>query len=68
MVNSLISILVPTRGRPESVFRLIKSINETASRKDMVEIIFYVDNDDEMTDDDDDDDDDFLMMMLMMIY
>jgi len=46
-VNSLISILVPTRGRPESVFRLIKSINETASRKDMVEIIFYVDNDDE---------------------
>ena len=47
MVNSLISILVPTRGRPESVFRLIKSINETASRKDLVEILFYVDNDDD---------------------
>ena len=47
MVNSLISILVPTRGRPESVFRLIKSINATASRKDLVEILFYVDNDDD---------------------
>ena len=47
MVNSLISILVPTRGRPESVFRLIKSINATASRKDFVEILFYVDNDDD---------------------
>jgi hypothetical protein len=47
VVNSLISILVPTRGRPESVFRLIKSINATASRKDFVEILFYVDNDDD---------------------
>ncbi len=47
MVDSRISILVPTRGRPESVFRLVKSINETASRKDLVEILFYVDNDDE---------------------
>lgn len=47
MVNSLISILVPTRGRPESVFRLIKSINATALRKDLVEILFYVDNDDD---------------------
>ncbi len=47
MVNSLISILVPTRGRPESVFRLINSINSTASRKDLVEILFYVDHDDD---------------------
>jgi len=47
VVNSLISILVPTRGRPESVFRLINSINATASRKDLVEILFYVDHDDD---------------------
>jgi glycosyltransferase involved in cell wall biosynthesis len=47
VVNSLISILVPTRGRPESVFRLINSINSTASRKDLVEILFYVDHDDD---------------------
>lgn len=47
MVTSSVSILVPTRGRPENVLRLINSVNESASRKDLVEILFYVDNDDD---------------------
>lgn len=39
-----ISILVPTRGRPKSMFRLVQSIHLTSSV--MPEVVFYVDNDD----------------------
>ena len=41
-----ISILCPTRGRPENVIRLIESIKETTTFIDQIELLFYVDNDD----------------------
>lgn len=40
-----ISILCPTRGRPENVKRLIKSLEDTS--EEMPEVVFYVDEDDE---------------------
>lgn len=43
----MISILVPTRNRPDSVKRLLDSAYETA--KGEIEFIFYVDDDDEST-------------------
>ena len=45
-VSGMISILCPTRGRPENVIRKVNSILSTSHRGDLVEIIFYVDNDD----------------------
>lgn len=46
-VNSgLISLLLPTRGRPELVERFFASLLETTSRLDLVEVILYVDEDD----------------------
>lgn len=39
-----ISILVPTRGRPESVRRLVKSLQDTA--RQMPEVVLYIDHDD----------------------
>jgi len=44
--EGFISILCPTRGRPENVKRLVDSVLSTASRSDYLEILFYVDNDD----------------------
>ncbi len=41
-----ISILCPTRKRPENVFRLLESIKSTALNFESVEILFYVDEDD----------------------
>jgi hypothetical protein len=52
MVNGLpvnsgsISLLLPTRGRPELVERFFASLLETTSRLDLVEVILYVDEDD----------------------
>lgn len=43
----MISILTPTRGRPENVRRLVNSALSTAKFPDQVEILFYVDFDDE---------------------
>ena len=43
---SMISILLPTRGRPTLVNRLFSSIAETTSRLDQVEVVLYVDEDD----------------------
>jgi hypothetical protein len=42
----LISILTPTRGRPENVRRLIESVFSNAANPASIEIIFYVDQDD----------------------
>ena len=42
----LISLLLPTRGRPTLVNRLFSSIAETTSRLDQVELVLYVDEDD----------------------
>ena len=43
----MISILTPTRGRPENVRRLVNSVLTTAKFPDEVELLFYVDFDDE---------------------
>ena len=41
-----ISILLPTRGRPEQAERLLKSVAETTSTPNRIEVILYVDEDD----------------------
>lgn len=41
----MISVLVPTRGRPDGVRRLVTSARDTAT--DEVRFVFYVDDDDE---------------------
>ncbi len=43
----MISILTPTRGRPDNVKRLVDSIFNTAKFPDQIEILFYVDLDDQ---------------------
>ena len=58
--NSLISILLPTRGRPALANRLFASIAETTSHLDQVEVILYIDEDD--TDSHDLDSKDFLVV------
>ncbi len=40
------SLLIPTRERPNSVIRLLTSINEKTKKKEMLEILFAVDQDD----------------------
>ena len=47
----MISILVPTRNRPQNVERLWKSILETAQTPSDVEMILYIDDDDTSYDD-----------------
>jgi hypothetical protein len=42
----MISLLVPTRNRPEAMERLCQSAYSTAKEKDDIEIVFYVDKDD----------------------
>lgn len=44
-----ISILCPTRNRPDSMRRLVTSARETASNPTELEFIFYVDDDDELS-------------------
>src|SRR5215471_15761796 len=44
-----ISLLCPTRGRPEILKRMIQSAKDTASEPDAVEIVIYVDDDDLQT-------------------
>jgi hypothetical protein len=43
----MISILTPTRGRPDNVKRLVDSALATAKFPDEVELLFYVDSDDD---------------------
>ena len=43
----MISILIPTRERPENVRRLIASVVSTAEQPLNVELLFYVDHDDQ---------------------
>jgi len=42
----MISLLLPTRGRPTLVNRLFTSIAETTSHLDQLEVVLYVDEDD----------------------
>lgn len=46
----MISILLPTRNRPDNLRRLIKSIQETADDKKDIEMVVYIDNDDKSYD------------------
>jgi hypothetical protein len=46
VTHPVISLLLPTRGRPALAERLIRSVATHASRVDRVEIILYVDEDD----------------------
>jgi hypothetical protein len=45
--QDLISILTPTRERPENVARLVTSIFSKCKNPDKVEVLFYVDEDDD---------------------
>lgn len=47
--DPLISILTPTRGRPDNIVRLVKSACDTAFDRDRLEFIFYIDVDDELS-------------------
>lgn len=44
-----ISLIVPTRGRPTSLLRFIKSIEDTVSNLSAIEVCLYIDHDDEPT-------------------
>lgn len=46
MKSPLISLLLPTRGRPALVERFLKSIVDTTKHLDQVEVILYIDDDD----------------------
>lgn len=46
MTFPIISILVPTRNRPNNVLRFLNSVFDTATFKDQIEVLFYVDEDD----------------------
>lgn len=41
-----ISILVPTRKRPENITRLVNSVYDTADQPDLIDFVFYIDKDD----------------------
>lgn len=41
-----ISILVPTRKRPENIKRLYASVKETADQPELIDFVFYIDIDD----------------------
>lgn len=43
----MISILTPTRGRPDNVKRLVESALSTAKFPDEIELLFYIDEDDD---------------------
>jgi hypothetical protein len=45
-VHTLISLLLPSRGRPDLVKRFIQSILDTAIHPEAIEVILYLDNDD----------------------
>ena len=46
MMMPIISLLLPTRGRPAFVERLFQSIVETAADSSRIEVVLYVDDDD----------------------
>ena len=43
---TLLSLIVPTRGRPDQLRRLLDSIKDTAARPDSLELVLVVDEDD----------------------
>ena len=49
-MSKTISILTPTRGRPARLSQFIKSVYETATDRNRIEMLMYVDSDDEKKD------------------
>ncbi len=49
MTTDLISLIVPTRGRPRELRRFLASIATTADRPEAIEIVLVIDADDEET-------------------
>lgn len=47
MTDNGISILIPTRGRPSNMERVVTSAYSLAKHKDRLQFVFYIDNDDE---------------------
>ncbi len=45
-MNEVISLLLPTRGRPALVQRLLRSLAEMTARPERIEVVLYVDEDD----------------------
>lgn len=50
-MNRIISLLCPTRGRPDRVCIMIESVIKTTEKLENVEILFYIDSDDDKKDD-----------------
>lgn len=46
-----ISILIPTRGRPDNMERVVSSAIETAAYPHLIQFCFYIDNDDKISKD-----------------
>lgn len=44
--DAKISVLVPTRQRPESLQRMLTSLRSTSERPDLLEVVVYIDEDD----------------------
>ncbi len=44
-----ISVLMPTRGRPDGLTKVFESFQKTVERKDLLDIWIYVDDDDTLT-------------------
>ena len=47
--NARISLLLPTRGRPELLRRFLESVLARSERPDLVEVVVYADEDDPMS-------------------
>lgn len=45
-IYNMISILLPSRGRPQNLHRLAESVKATATNPDDIEIIVFIDHDD----------------------
>lgn len=50
-MNRIISLLCPTRGRPDRICVMIESVIKTTEKLENVEILFYIDSDDDKKDD-----------------
>lgn len=44
-----VTVLIPTRGKPEAVDLVFRRFDETVARRDLLDVWIYVDDDDEVT-------------------
>src|SRR5262245_58874148 len=49
MPMDVISLIVPTRGRPQQLRRLLDSLAQTTAARDALEVILVIDDDDATT-------------------